>query len=42
VIFTKKHKKVKVKVKVKVEVKVTLKQATKVQRGSRGTDLLFL
>jgi hypothetical protein len=26
----------------KVKVKVTLEQATKVQRGSRGTALLFL
>jgi hypothetical protein len=32
----------KVKVKVKIKVKFTLEQAIKAQRGSRGTDLLFL
>jgi hypothetical protein len=30
------------KVKVKVKVKITLEQATKAQRGSRCTVLLFL
>jgi hypothetical protein len=29
------------KYKVKVRAKLTLEQATKAQRGSRGTDLLF-
>jgi hypothetical protein len=29
-------------IKVKVKVKITLEQATKAQRGSRGTALLFL
>jgi hypothetical protein len=27
---------------IKVKVKVTIEQATKAQRGSRGTTLLFL
>jgi hypothetical protein len=34
--------KYKVKVKVKVKVKFTPEQATKAQRGSKGTALLFL
>ena len=33
---------IKVEVKVKVKVNFTLEQATKGQRGSRGTALLFL
>ena len=33
---------IQIKVKVGVKVKVTLEQATKAQKGSRGTALLFL
>ena len=31
-----------VEVKIKIKAKVTLEQATKAQRGSRGTALLFI